>query len=1345
MADPIHFQQFQVEQDASGAPIELGRGGMGVTYKAFDTRLRRPVVLKIIRDGLLNDDTTSRRFLREARSAARIQHPNIATVFDQGQQGDTYFYAMEYIEGETLQSLIKREEKLAPQIALEIILQVTKALQAAWAEKVIHRDIKPANIMLVKDRLGGDDLFVKLIDFGLAKAAFAPGGGQGDADGAVTTVNDGGLTAGFVGTPHFASPEQIEPTVELDIRSDIYSLGVTLWYALRGSPPFGGTSFVRVAAQHLSKPPPFEELADAPPAVIALLTRMLAKDREDRPADPTELRREIEATLRAIAAPVAGPAAVVAPPKIPMVWPPAVGTVLLERFELVEQMGDDLTGRLYKATDRQRHGTAVALRAVRSGLLGTPAAIQQFQKNAHIIGQLQHPGLVSEVGLFECDGRRFATLEWIEGRTLMDVLRARGGALPTGDVQAIVDSLAAATDAAAGAGLEGLDLNLGQVALHLPDGSPVEGWPALLTRPLAHWPRWQIKVNGIDFSEEEAPPPIPDADAAMMTVIPGARGGRDSSQPLGQRYTGRVAALAYELLGGAPNRLDPQRLALNGYTSISAVAEEGNHVLRRALRPGPGEVFASTRDFASALGAALPRRGGSATTTARPAGATVVPATQAPSNFVPAIAAAADAPLPVPKRMHMPATAPAPTSPVAVPSSRLPIWIGAGAAAAVVVLVVGIWALRKKGPVTDDPASKPTPAVAQSTPAPAVTAPPVITKDSDPAVIGMPEAAVTAFRAARKKESNPARAWVVVGDDYRKSCRPVEAARAFERAVQLDPNFAEAQDRLSYTYLLLARFADSEQAARKATTLDPNLPGPWRTLGINHYLNIRFDDAKQSYQRGISAAERAPQTAANVAILGDTWTNLSRIQVPNEAKTSAAKAVDIMQRAADAFPKDAETWHYLGGALCETGQVDRGVDAFMKALQLRPDYVEAMSDLGFNFTNAKQYSRAIDVLSRATKINPDYPIVWNNLGSAYVAAKQFPDAIGAYKRATAISPDFAFALDGLGESYLRNSQPRLALEPLQRATRVQPNLASGWKNLSDAQRRLSENPKAVESAQKAVELSPYYADAHELLGAAYTASGQPEKGIGSYQKAVELNPESGSAWNRLGVAFTRTRQPEKALEMYRKAVKVDPEAYEAWDNIGDTYKVKNQFQQAIESYEKAVKINPRYAVGWNDLGTVLNDVNQDASALEAYQKAVALDPEYATAWNNIGYTYNKVGPNDQAIEPLKRAIKINPQYATAWNNIGFAYNKVGRIDDAISAYKEAVRLKSDFPGAWRDLAAIYERQGQTQLAQEARRNADAASPRPAASTGQTPAKKPAGNKEFDDLLKNLEQMGNKVK
>jgi tetratricopeptide (TPR) repeat protein/serine/threonine protein kinase len=1344
MAEPIHFQQFQVELDSAGTPIELGRGGMGVTYKAFDTRLRRPVVLKVIRDGLLNDDTASRRFLREARSAARIQHPNIATVFDQGQQGDTFFYAMEFIEGETLQSLIKRVEKLPPTMALEITLQVTKALQAAWGEKVIHRDIKPANIMLVKDKLGGDDLLVKLIDFGLAKAAVSAGGAGGEVDAAVTTVNDAGLTAGFVGTPHFASPEQIEPTGELDIRSDIYSLGVTLWYALRGSPPFGGTSFVRVAAQHLSKPPPFEELQDAPEAVIKLLTRMLAKDRDDRPADPTELRREIEAALRSIAgsatsAPTVAP--VVPPPRAPAVWPPIVGTVLAGRFEVVEHVGDDRSGRLFRANDRQRNGAPVAVRSLRPGLLGTPELRQQFQRSADLITQLQNPAIVSDVAVYEADGGRFVTMEWLESRTLMDVLRARGAALPAGEVQTIVEGLAGAADAAAGAGLESLDLTLGQVALHLPDGLPHEGWDALLTRPLAHWPRWQIKVSALDLGEKEAPPPMPEADAAMMTVIPGASSGRDALKPVAQRYTERIAALAYELLGGAPNRLDASRLALSGYTSISAVAEEGNQVLRRALRPGPSEVFASARDFSGALSVALPRRGGSATTSRPAPAATFVPASPPPPPIPPPTHATSAPMRPAPPRPRAPAAATAPVAPVPA-KNPMPLIVGGVVGIAVLILAIAIFALRKSTSTGDTPNPAPTPVVANATPAPVATAAPV-SKDNDPAVVGMPEPAVAVYRAVRKSESNPARAWLTVGDDYRKTCRPVEAARSFERAVQLDPNFAEAYDRLAYTSLLLARFPDAEQAARKATSLDANLPGPWRTLGITQYLTLQFVDAQQSYQRAISAAERAPQTAANLSILGDALINLSRIQAPADAKQTIPKAVDVMQRAVEMFPKDAEAWHYFGDALCEGLKFDRGVDAFNKALTLRPDYVEAMSDLGFNYSNAKQYGRGIDILTRATKINADYPIAWNNLGSAYMGNKQYPESVNAFKRAIAISPDFVFGLDGLGEAHLKNNQPRLALEPLQRATQLLPGFAGAWKNLSDAHRRLGDNAKALEEALRAVKLAPYYGEGHDMLGAAYTTSNQPEKGIVAYEKAVELIPQSSGTWNRLGVAYSRTKQVDKAMDAYRKAVKVDPENFEAWDNIGDVYTSKNQNQPAVEAYEKAVKINPKYAVGWNDLGRALNEVNQDTTALDAYQKAVALDPDFVTAWNNIGYTYIRMGLVEKSLEPLQRALKINPQYSTAWNNIAYGYNKLGRLDEAIEAYKKAVAIKPDYASAWNDLAAIYEKRGQTALAREARQNATSGAARPAASPGATP--KPKNSKEFEDMLRNLEQMGQKIK
>jgi serine/threonine protein kinase len=190
-------------------------------------------------------------------------------------------------------------------------------------------------------------------------------------------------------------------------------------------------------------------LQDAPESVIKLLARMLAKDREDRPADPTELRREIEAALRSIggSAPTSVPATA---PRVPAAWPPVVGTTLAGRFDLVEHIGDDRSGRLFRANDRQRSGTPVAVRALRAGLLVTPESRQKFQKTADIITHLQSPAIVSDVACFEADGGRFVTMEWLESRSLMDVLRARGAALPASEVQGIVEGLAGAADAAAG-------------------------------------------------------------------------------------------------------------------------------------------------------------------------------------------------------------------------------------------------------------------------------------------------------------------------------------------------------------------------------------------------------------------------------------------------------------------------------------------------------------------------------------------------------------------------------------------------------------------------------------------------------------------------------------------------------------------------------------------------------------------------------------------------------------------------------------------------------------------------------------------------------------------------------
>src|SRR6476619_2830752 len=142
------FEHFEVVKGEDGKPVELGRGAMGITYRAFDVDLRCPVTLKVINERYLGDESARVRFLREARAAASVRHPNIASVFHLGRSNENYFYAMEFVEGETLENLIKRSCRIEVKMALEIARQVTAGLAAVHKQKLVHRDIKPSNIMV---------------------------------------------------------------------------------------------------------------------------------------------------------------------------------------------------------------------------------------------------------------------------------------------------------------------------------------------------------------------------------------------------------------------------------------------------------------------------------------------------------------------------------------------------------------------------------------------------------------------------------------------------------------------------------------------------------------------------------------------------------------------------------------------------------------------------------------------------------------------------------------------------------------------------------------------------------------------------------------------------------------------------------------------------------------------------------------------------------------------------------------------------------------------------------------------------------------------------------------------
>lgn len=263
----------------------LARGGMATVYLATDTRLTRTVAVKVMHVGLGDDAEFARKFDREARSAARLSHPNVVSVFDQGHDDGRPYIVMEYVAGRTLRGVISTEAPLAPERALEIIEPVVAALAAAHEAGLVHRDVKPENVLITERGL------IKVVDFGLAKAITAQ----------TSTATQGLL----IGTVSYLPPELVV-TGKADARSDVYSAGVVLFEMLTGRKPHVGETPIQVAYAHVHNdvPPPsrFRTAGPIPPYLDALVTSATARAPEARPHDGRVLLSQVRRVRAALLA-----------------------------------------------------------------------------------------------------------------------------------------------------------------------------------------------------------------------------------------------------------------------------------------------------------------------------------------------------------------------------------------------------------------------------------------------------------------------------------------------------------------------------------------------------------------------------------------------------------------------------------------------------------------------------------------------------------------------------------------------------------------------------------------------------------------------------------------------------------------------------------------------------------------------------------------------------------------------------------------------------------------------------------------------------------------------------------
>ncbi len=592
MRDDDRYEQYEIVKRSDGSLWELGREDMSITYKAYDTHLCRPVALKVMNGVCLGSETARHRFLDEARAAGALRHQNVASVFHLGMDHDNYFYAMEFVDGQAIDEYIKQKGTLTPLEALDIALQVTRSLAAAAKQGLVHRDLKPASLMLVDEE---GEKVVKVTDFGLATRV----------EREIEESRSFPIGGGSLVTPHFASPEQLEKR-DIDVRSNIYSLGATLYYLVTGRPPFWGSAG-QIMSQHLIRPVPTERLQGYPSSFVNLILSMMEKNPDKRPQSATELRKQIRNCIRELSGTEINtshpgvistlsqddqtPTVVLAPFSTGTI---AVGSVFLSKYRVDQTLPDKDTvaGKYYRGVDLERQ-LDVSLLLLSREYLADGERFTTLEKAVNRVRESPCKGLRQIIALETAGNQIVLVEEFPSAPSLREILRAREVLSPAEVVQAL-KALAPVADHAREKQIEYVDFTLGGIQLSdSPEVKNTSYIEDLIRKPLTEWSELTPLVAPIDFAFGCDSPPPWDGTATVAQSFLSLCRRRDS-------YIRQLSLLAYGLLGGRRSKLEIQ----GRYIPLAALSEEGNHVLRRGLI----DEVATASDLAHALAACLTDR-----------------------------------------------------------------------------------------------------------------------------------------------------------------------------------------------------------------------------------------------------------------------------------------------------------------------------------------------------------------------------------------------------------------------------------------------------------------------------------------------------------------------------------------------------------------------------------------------------------------------------------------------------------------------------------------------------------------------------------------------------------------
>ena len=568
--EKVRFGNFEVINDPEGRPVLLGKGTFGRTYQARHCFLDTIVALKIITERYVADAAVRQRFLTEARAVAKLSHPHIARLYDFGEMNGVLHYAMEYCGGGSLADHVAKHGPLPLRQTIEIAQQISGALKCAHTAGFIHRDLKPSNIMLTTPDA---PLFAKLIDFGLVQPSVPGATGSFGDDQSL----DG---ARFLGTPLFASPEQLreEP---MDVRTDLFSLGITLWFLLEGRAPESGSS-AEIAASRLSRESYAARLpTNLPPQFRDLLARLLEKDRKNRFGTAAELFKALNTCAVALgfrrARDYTDPSAAlewedaetteIGPTDSTRIEPAMVESVeaeLSSQFNIMARINEDFTGLNYIAEEVGKNGAMSILHVLHPLLLEDGPALERFRVHIAQLMRVDVNEIVRPNSIKRYSDYVAVISDKPEGADLLSVLRTKR-TVPLIEAAPLLEKIADVCDRLCAAGVPGAQLAPGRISVERSNDGLSKAQPRL-------YPRFLAVSEAPELAQMNEPE---DASSTMTTDMLGDPGRADN---MGEHF----ASLLYRIVAGR-NCPVAASLSTQAYVAVPGLSEQSNRILAMVI------------------------------------------------------------------------------------------------------------------------------------------------------------------------------------------------------------------------------------------------------------------------------------------------------------------------------------------------------------------------------------------------------------------------------------------------------------------------------------------------------------------------------------------------------------------------------------------------------------------------------------------------------------------------------------------------------------------------------------------------------------------------------------------